>query len=99
MNEQAFTTLEYGALRELLRRGAQTEMGSARVDALVPFDDLGGLRRALRALSECVELRRRGLFWSFTFLADPHEALSLLRIEGSSLEPLTILELGRLCEQ
>jgi DNA mismatch repair protein MutS2 len=100
MNEQAFTTLEYGGLRELLRRGAQTEMGRARVDGLLPFDDLGELRRALRALSECIELRqRRGASWYFTELADPREALAILRIEGSTLEPLTILELGRLCEQ
>jgi DNA mismatch repair protein MutS2 len=99
MNEQAFTTLEYGGLRSLLRRGAQTEMGRARVDALVPFDDLEELRLALRALSECIELRRRGLSWSFTELAAPNEALAILRIEGATLEPLTILELGRLCEQ
>ncbi|MCA1557956.1 MAG: hypothetical protein LC731_05380, partial [Acidobacteria bacterium] len=68
-------------------------------DQLVPFDDLGELRRALLTLSECIELRRRGLSWSFTELSDPHDALALLRIEGSTLEPLTILELGRLCEQ
>ncbi|HEX8173937.1 MAG TPA: endonuclease MutS2 [Pyrinomonadaceae bacterium] len=99
MNEQAFTTLEYDGLRASLRRGAQTEMGRARVDALVPFDDLEELRRALRTLSECIELRRRGASWYFAELADPREALSLLRIEGATLEPLTILELGRLCEQ
>lgn len=99
MNEQAFTTLEYQGLRASLRRGAQTEMGRARADALVPFDDLEELRRALRALSECIELRRRGVSWYFTELRDPREALSLLRIEGATLEPLTILELGRLCEQ
>ncbi|HEY0322293.1 MAG TPA: endonuclease MutS2 [Pyrinomonadaceae bacterium] len=99
MNEQAFTTLEYGGLRALVRRGAQTEMGRARADALVPFDDLEELRRALTALSECIEMRRRGASWSFAELSDPREALSILRIEGATLEPLTILELGRLCEQ
>ncbi|HYO91465.1 MAG TPA: hypothetical protein VEQ40_07505, partial [Pyrinomonadaceae bacterium] len=99
MNEQAFTTLEYQGLRELLRRGAQTEMGRARVDALIPFDDLEELRRALQALSECIELRRRGASWYFAELAAPGEALALLRIEGATLEPLTILELGRLSEQ
>jgi DNA mismatch repair protein MutS2 len=99
MNEQAFTTLEYGSLRALVRRGAQTEMGRARVDALVPFDSREELRRSLRALAESIELRRRGLSWSFTELSDPRDALALLRIEGATLEPLTILELGRLCEQ
>ena len=99
MNEQAFTTLEYQGLRASLSRGAQTEMGRARVNALVPFNDLEELRRALLALSECIELRRRGVSWYFTELTDPRGALSLLRIEGATLEPLTILELGRLCEQ
>lgn len=99
MNEQAFTTLEYQGLRALLRRSAQTEMGRARIDALVPFDDLESLRLSLRALSECIELRRKDSSWYFTELADPREPLSLLRIEGATLEPLAILELGRLCEQ
>ncbi len=99
MNEQAFTTLEYDGLRALVRAGAQTEMGRTRAATLAPFDNLEELRRALRALSECVELRRRGFSWSFTELADPETALAILRIEGATLEPLVILELGRLCEQ
>jgi DNA mismatch repair protein MutS2 len=99
MHEQAFRTLEYDELRALVRRGAQTPMGRARVDQLTPFDDVEDLRRALQTIAEAVELRRRGLSWSFSELADPSEALALLHIEGSTLEPLTILELGRLCEQ
>src|ERR671932_647739 len=99
MHDQAFTTLEYDELRTLVRRGAQTPMGRARVDALAPLDDLEGLRRELRATAECVELRRRGAAWSFTELGDPSEALARLRVEGAALEPLAILELARLCEQ
>jgi DNA mismatch repair protein MutS2 len=99
MHDQAFTTLEYDELRSLVRRGAQTEMGRARVDSLTPLDDPEALSNALRTLSECVELRRRGLSWSFTELADPTEALARLRIEGATLEPLTLLEVARLCEQ
>jgi DNA mismatch repair protein MutS2 len=99
MNEQSFATLEYGRALALLRRGAQTPMGRARVEALTPIDDLALLRRELRALAECVELRRRGVSWSFTEMADPAEAVARLRIEGATLEPLKILELARLCEQ
>jgi DNA mismatch repair protein MutS2 len=87
-------------LRALVRRGAQTMMGRARVDELAPLEDLSALRRALEAISECVELRRRqGGVWSFTELSDPAGALALLKIEGASLEPLVILEVARLCEQ
>lgn len=99
MHEQAFRTLEYDELRALVRRGAQTPMGRARVDRLTPFRDTEDLRRALQTVAESVELRRRGLSWSFGELADPEEALALLHIEGSTLEPLRILELGHLCEQ
>ncbi len=99
MNEQAFATLDYDRLRALVRRGAQTPMGRARGDALAPVDDLLKLRRELSAVAECVELRRRGVSWSFSEMADPAEALARLRIEGATLEPLTILDLARLCEQ
>jgi DNA mismatch repair protein MutS2 len=99
MHDQAFNTLEYDKLRALIRRGAQTWMGRARVDALAPLDDLESLRRALSAVSEYMALRRRGVAWSFTELADPAESLARLHIEGAALEPLAILELARLCEQ
>lgn len=100
MHDQAFRTLEYTQLRQLVRRGAQTAMGRARVDQLTPLDNAETLRRELRAVSECIELRRRaGGAWSFTELGDPAEALALLRIEGSQLAPLVILEVARLCEQ
>ncbi|HEU4596291.1 MAG TPA: Smr/MutS family protein [Pyrinomonadaceae bacterium] len=99
MNEQAFGTLEYDDLRALVRRGAQTPMGRARAEALAPLSEAGEVRRALRAVSECVELRKRGGAWVFSELADPSEALARLRIEGSILDPLTLLELARLCEQ
>jgi DNA mismatch repair protein MutS2 len=99
MNEQAFGTLEYDELRALVRRGAQTPMGRALCEGLAPLADAGEVRRALRAVSECVELRKRGGAWRFSELADPSEALARLRIEGSILDPLTLLELARLCEQ
>ena len=99
MYDQAFITLEYDGLRALVRAGAQTPMGRARVEGLVPLDDLESLRRALGALSECIGLRQRGGIWAFTELADPEEALARLHIEGATLEPLAILELARLSEQ
>jgi DNA mismatch repair protein MutS2 len=99
MNNQAFHTLEFDQLRALVRRGAQTSMGRARVDALVPFDALEELQKALATSAECVHLRKRGATWSFSELRDPAEAIARLRVEGASLEPITILELARLCEQ
>ncbi len=86
MYEQAFRTLEYTDLRALVRRGAQTVMGRARVEELQPITERAELSRALQAISECVELRRRqGGAWSFTEFSDPASALALLNIEGSTL--------------
>ena len=99
MNDQSFQTLEYEGLRALVRRYAQTPMGRARADELAPLDSVREVRRALRAVSECAELRARGVRWSFGELADPQDALARLRVEGTILEPLVLLELARLCEQ
>lgn len=100
MNEQAFGVLEYDGLRALLRRGAQTPMGQALVDKIAPLAGVEEVHRALDAVAECVELRRRsGTAWSFSELADPSESIARLRIEGATLEPLPLLELARLCDQ
>ncbi|HJQ30837.1 MAG TPA: endonuclease MutS2 [Pyrinomonadaceae bacterium] len=99
MNDQAFGVLEYEGARALVRRYAQTPMGRERADALAPLDSAEEVRRALRAVSECVELRARGARWSFSELADPAESLARLRIEGTILDPPVLLELARLCEQ
>jgi DNA mismatch repair protein MutS2 len=99
MPDQAFTTLEYRPLLELIQRGAQTEVGRRRVSDLKPLDQLNDLRRELAALSECVVLRNRGVNWSFSEFADPAETIGRLRIEGNGLDAVAILETSKLCEQ
>jgi DNA mismatch repair protein MutS2 len=99
MNDQAFTTLEYQQLLELVKRSAQTDMGRARIAALTPLDAIEDLKRELSAVSECVSLRNRGVNWSFSEFGNPAETISRLRIEGNALDSLSILETARLCEQ
>lgn len=99
MNDQAFQILEYDQLRQLLRHGAQTVMGRERIDVLEPCNALSSLQTALAAVSECVQLRKRGVSWSFSELSDPTEAIARLRVAGTALDPGTILELSRLCSQ
>ncbi len=99
MNKQAFTTLEYQHLLELIKRNAQTEAGQRRVETLAPLEDVSELRRELATLAECVTLRTRGVKWWFNGLTDPSEALGRLRVEGASLDPLSILQTAKLCEQ
>src|ERR1700674_129213 len=98
MHDQAFTILEYPELRELIRRGAQTPMGQARVDALVPLGNISELQRELLAVAECVELKKRGVAWRFSELGDPSERIALLRVAGATLESTAILELKLLSE-
>src|SRR6266852_2318262 len=98
MDNQAFATLGFDSLRVLLQRGAQTKMGWARIDALAPIDEIKQLQRVLRETAECIELRRRGGRLSFDGIADPADSISRLRIEGTALDPLAILDLARLCE-
>lgn len=99
MNEQAFQILEFDKLRELLRRGAQTPMGREHLAALVPIGELAQLKRELAAAAECAQLRKRGVKWSFADLSDPAEALARLRVAGTALDPITILDLSRLASQ
>ena len=99
MHEQAFTILEYDELRALIRRGAQTPMGQARVDALRPLASIAELEKQLAAVAESVDLRKRGGAWTFSELGDPGEKLALLKVEGATLEPNAILEIRSLCDQ
>ena len=98
MHEQAFTILEYDELRALIRRGAQTPMGQARVAALRPFASVTELKKELAEVSECVDLRKRGGTWTFSELGDPAEKLALLRVEGTILEPAAMLEIKSLAD-
>jgi DNA mismatch repair protein MutS2 len=99
MDNQAFATLEFDSLCKLLQRGAQTKMGWARIDALGPIDDVNQLQRVLREMAECIELRQRAGRLSFDGIADPAGSISRLRIEGTALDPLAILDLARLCQR
>ena len=99
MNDQAFTTLEYQQLLALIRRNAQTEAGQARSEELAPATSKEQLQRELAALRECVLLRNRGVNWSFSGFTHTDETIARLRVEGATLDPLTILQTAKLCEQ
>jgi len=99
MDPQAFDILEFNSLRTLVRRGAQTAMGRERIGGLAPSADLSSLRQALSAAGENIQLRQRGSRLSFDGIADTTDSISRLRIEGTALDPLALLDLARLCER
>jgi DNA mismatch repair protein MutS2 len=98
MKPQAFDTLDFNALRALIRRGAQTEMGRSRLEAMAPYHDLALLQHALSAVAESIALRQQGTRLSFDGIADTTDSISRLGIEGAALEPLALLDLARLCD-
>jgi DNA mismatch repair protein MutS2 len=99
VNSQAFKILEFDSLRALVQRYAQTDQGQARIASLAPLDEYEMLSRALRAVAEMIELRARGARLSFEGIADPVDSLARLRIAGTALEPLAMLDLARLGER
>src|SRR4030095_1004687 len=99
MNDQAFATLEYQHLLELIKRNAQTEAGKRRVATLSPIGEPLELRRELKLLAECVTLRNRGARWTFNKTTDPAETLTRLHVEGLALDTLALLQVAHLCEQ
>src|SRR6266508_1067617 len=99
MITQAFDILEFNALRALVRRGAQTDIGRERIDRLEPISDIDELSRDLRGVAEMIELHRRGARLSFDGITNPTDSISRLKIEGTALEPIAILGLARLCER
>jgi DNA mismatch repair protein MutS2 len=97
---QSLTTLEYGKLLALVARYANTPMGRDLLEDLQPLTDRLQLEKDLRAIDETIRLNEeKQVSWRFTELSDPSDATAILRIKNATLEPTTLLELTRLCNQ
>lgn len=97
---QSLNTLEYQKLLLIVARNAQTPMGKARFAELQPFTNRLKLEKDLRAVSETIRLNEeKQVSWSFSELPDPTDAVAILRVRNATLEPITLLELTRLCNQ
>ena len=97
---QSLTTLEYGKLLALVSRHATTPMGKKRLEQLTPRTNRAELENDLAAVSETVFLNEdKQVSWTFGGLFDPSDAVAILKIRGATLEPVTLLELTRLCNQ
>ena len=86
-------------MRFLVRRHAKTEMAGTKVSRLAPLERIDELREALRRVGEMLELRQKGVRLLFEGIVDPLEAIARLKIEGTALDPLTLLNLARLCDR
>jgi DNA mismatch repair protein MutS2 len=100
MNNFSLETLEYESLLALVARNAQTPMGKARLESLRPLTSRIDLDRDLNAVSETILLsEEKQVSWSFSGLEDPTDAVAILKIKNAALQPLTLLEITRVCSQ
>ena len=97
---QSLTILEYEKLLALISRNAQTPMGKMRLADLIPRTNRAALENDLSALRETIFLNEdKQVSWTFSELVKPSVAVAILRIRNATLEPVTLLELVRLCNQ
>ncbi len=100
MSKHSLATLEYEKLLALVSRNAQTPMGMARFDELRPLTSRIELERDLAAVSETISLNEeKQVSWNFSGLEDPSDAVAILKIKNATLEPVSLLEITRLCNQ
>ena len=100
MNDTTFAALGYQNLLDLISRFANTPMGRRRVLNLRPRRERRALETDLRAVAETIFLgEEKQVSWTFAELDDPKDALAILRIRNATLEPHTLLEITRLCNQ
>lgn len=98
MTPLTFESLEYDALLALLAERTQTPSGRRLAEQLRPMTDAEEIRRQLRLVSDAVRYLSAHSGFGLGGLADPTEALRLLRIENATLSPTQILDLIALIE-
>jgi len=92
MQNSSAGVLEFGALRELLRGYAGSDLGRAKVEALAPSTDLAWIQSQQQLTAELREFRRAGGNFNFAGLTDITNLLEKSRISGAVLETNEILD-------
>ncbi|MGI8545658.1 MAG: endonuclease MutS2 [Aridibacter sp.] len=92
-------TLQFNKLLSLIAKNAQTPMGEDFVLEMKPHTSRLQLEKDLAAIAEIFALKEADVIWRFSELTDPSNAISLLKIRNSSLEPTILRELARLLSQ
>jgi DNA mismatch repair protein MutS2 len=98
MTPQTFEALEYESLKELLAGRTQTPMGKTLALGLQPSTEYNQIVRGLKLTGDCVKYFQRHSGLGLGGLTDPAQMLAWLKIEGSRLEALQILEMIGLIE-
>ena len=95
----SLNTLQFNQLLDLIAASAQTPMGKRRFGLLRPLTNRLELERDLLAIKETTLLAAEGISWSFSELMEPEDAIAILKIKNTSLEPAILREFARLLSQ
>ena len=90
MENSSASVLEFGALRDLLRGYATSDLGRARVEKLAPSVELAWIQNQHQLTSEIREFRRAGGSFEFAGLSDISRLLEKSQIAGAALETTEI---------
>ena len=105
----AENVLEFEHLRELLGRYVRSALGRGELAAVAPSSNRPAIEAALADAGEAIEYVRTSsqpqaashgaaIRVRFTEIDDPARPIARLRIEGATLEPQEIFEVGRLLD-
>ncbi len=96
MDQRTFATLELQSLLDLLAGHVQTPLGRRLAEALRPSVARAEIELAQDFTTECARYLSAGERFGLAGVEDPEAPLAKLQIEGTTLEPLQILQLERL---
>ena len=97
-DEKMFSTetLQFEKLLELIAHNTQTPMGQDFVLGIRPLSNRLELKRDLSMIEEAIAIKQEEVVWNFSELLEPSNAIALLKIKNSSVEPTILRELARL---
>jgi len=98
MSIDSLAALDFGALKQIVSRLAQSPAGRRAVDNLVPLTSKSLITRELVVTAECLQLLEAGLGFQLQDLVDYPGIFDKMTVAELALEPLEILNIERLLE-
>ena len=98
MSIDSLAALDFGTLKQIVGRFAQSPAGRRAVDSLAPLSSKALITRELEITAECRQLLESGPVPQFQDLADYVAVFDKLTVAELALDPKEILDIERLLE-
>src|SRR5258706_5668910 len=98
MSIDSLAALDFGPLREMVSRFAQSPAGRQAANSVVPLQSKALITRELAIASECLRLLATGPSMRFQDLVDYATVFDKMAVPELALEPQEILNIERLLE-